>query len=214
MSEIEISSLCNICKRPVCVSLYIRVKPWAGRDKRMRPAGNIPRNAHRFFGYWPPESHLVEYLKVEHAKGSLQRWYNENCRGHTLDEIVEAIEQTIPPLPGLPIRIMWNPATKVAGYMREENPAEKARLKMDIASQVRALNVYQKSDIRQAILILFNNTVQKAPALVSYPGAAIRSPDAPVAASSLSSREEANERIAARTKSNAAILAKYTRRRS
>lgn len=172
---IEFANTCELCGKVVCVSLYLRVKPWTGRSK------DLPRDSHRFYGYWPPESHLVEYLKVEAQKHSLQRWYNENCRGHSMAEIVEAIEQSVPPLPGLPIRIMWNPATQVVAYMQAESPEEKRRLKMDIQSQVRTINVYQKAEIKTAILTILNNTIEETPASVSYPGSAIQVPTAPMA---------------------------------
>lgn len=177
MNELQTSSCCALCGRPVAVSLYLRVKPWPGRNQEMRVRAAIPRSEHRFFGYWPPESHLVEYLKVEAHKHSLQRWYEENCRGHTLDEIVEAIEQTVPPLPGVPIRIMWNPASNILAYMQAETLEERRRAQLDIQSQVRAVNVYQTADVRRSVLTILQNTVATPQPGVSYPGAPARFPE-------------------------------------
>lgn len=202
---IQTASTCALCDKPVCVGLYLRVKPWPGRSKSGRVVELLPRSTHKFYGYWPPESHMLDYLREEAQKHSLQRWYNENCRGHSLDEIVEAIEQTQPPLPGIPIRVMWNPATKVAQYMRAESPSERRQAQMDLQSDVRATVIHQRGDVRQAIVFMLNNTIETQP-LVSLPGGPVKRYEGPLTGVELPTEPEAKAAYGKAQRENAGLL--------
>ncbi len=203
--EIQSVNTCALCGKVVCVSLYLRVKPWLGGSREQKRA--IPKEGHKYFGFWPPESHLRQYLEVEMSKHSLQRWYEDNCRGHTLEDVVTGIEELLPPIPGVPIRIMWNPATQVMAYMFAETTELRRQLKMDIATSVRAINVYAKADIRQSIVTMLNNTIGVQP-LVSLPGAPVKRYEGPL--SGLDTREEegAVVEIAKATQANNNLLQK------
>lgn len=159
---------CNICTKNTAVSLYIRVKPvWMTEDGKLKaPKGEF----HKFFGYWPPESHLAEYFRLELARKEsiLQGYFQNNCRGHEFDEITEAIEQTIPPIPGVPIKILWNPSPKVTPYLLAETAAERAELELAINNDLRTITVRTKDDIRPSLTALFNNTAQETIKIVSH----------------------------------------------
>lgn len=159
---------CNICTKDTAVSLYVRVKPvWMTENGKLK----APKEAeHKFFGYWPPESHLAEYFRRElNDKHSyLQEFFINNCRGHLFSEIVEAIEQTIPPIPGVPIKILWNPSPRVTPYLLAETNKEREDLQLAVNNDLRTVTVRQKADIKNSLLGLLNNTVQEKPTIVSY----------------------------------------------
>lgn len=159
---------CNICTKNTAVSLYVRVKPvWMTESGKLKaPKGE----AHKFFGYWPPESHLAQYFRVELARKEsiLQEFFLNNCRGHEFDEITEAIEQTIPPIPGVPIKILWNPSPKVTPYLLAETKAEREEIELAINNDLRSITVRTKADIKTSLKALFNNTAPETINIVSY----------------------------------------------
>lgn len=161
---------CSICKKTTAVSLYIRVKP-VFADIGDRKLKSAPRKEHRFFGYWPPESHLAEYFRLELARKEsiLQPLFENNCRGHSFKEITEAIEQLMPPIPGVPIRILWNPSPKVTPFLLAETWRQKQEAKLEINNDLRMVTVYEKSSIQSALKNLFNNAEQEITQTVSYP---------------------------------------------
>lgn len=194
----NVSNVCSICKKIVAVALYLRVRPIVKGTR-------VPKSAHRFFGFWPPESHLVEYIKTEMMIGAyLNRLWENNCKGHSIDDIVEAIEQLCPPETGIPIKILWNPGTKVTPYLLAETPAQRAQLRMEAQQDLRTVLVSEKTQVRLSILYLLNNTVSKPQASLSLPGAAVSTYDTPYAAKSWTPQgaaeraaqiEEANRRF-------------------
>jgi hypothetical protein len=159
---------CSICTKDTAVSLYIRVKPiWSTGNGKFRAA---KKDQHRFFGYWPPDSHLAEYFRLELARGQsiLQPLFVNNCRGHSLREIAEAIENLSPPMPGLPIRILWNPSPKVTKFLRSETWREKAEAELEIKNDLRTITVHDKASIKTSLIALFNNTQMETSTMVSY----------------------------------------------
>lgn len=171
-------SECDICHKTVAVSLYLRVKPIV-RGVR------IPKDTHRFFGYWPPESHLVEYIKAELRVGSyLGRLYENNCRGHSIEDIVEAIEQLAPPEVGVPIKILWNPGTKVTPYLLAETPAQREQAKMELQQDLRTIVVSDRSQVKMSILYLLNNTVEFIPSSLSFSSTPVHTFETPWATQS------------------------------
>lgn len=111
----------------------------------------------------------------------LQQLYEKNCRGHTLEEITEAIEQKIPPMPGVPIKILWNPGSKVTPYLLAETPAQRAAARVELQQDLRTVIVDEKSEVKVKILWLLNNAAPKLPS-VSRRGAAIKVIETPYAA--------------------------------
>jgi len=165
---------CSICTKDTAVSLYIRVKPMlpvsVGKYK------SASKEQHRFFGYWPPDSHLAEYFRMELARGQsiLQPLFINNCRGHSLQEITEAIENLSPPLPGMPIRILWNPSPKVTQFLRAETFRERQEAEIQINNDLRCITVHDKADIKTALKNLFNNAEQDITNTVFYPNISSR----------------------------------------
>lgn len=142
----------------------------------------VPKNTHKFYGYWPPESHLVEFIREEIMKGPyLKGIWDANCRGHSIEDIIEAIEQQIPPEAGVPIKVLWNPGVKITPYLFSETPAQRAQARMELQQDLRTVVINDKEQIKLSILYLLNNTAQKQPSL-SMPGEAVRAFDTPYAA--------------------------------
>lgn len=163
---------CNICSKVVAVSLYVRVKPiWDGKGSRWKAS----KDKHFFFGYWPPESHLANYFRHEKAMGQtyLQPIFESNCSGHTVDEVIEAIEQKCPPMPGMPIMILWNPGSKVTPLLLMETWKQKTEAKLEINNDLRTVKVSDKGSIRSSLLNLFNNAQERVEQSISYPGTSI-----------------------------------------
>jgi len=160
---------CSICTKNTAVSLYIRVKPiWPVANGKYQAA---KKDQHRFFGYWPPDSHLAEYFRLELARGQsiLQPLFVNNCRGHSFQEIVAAIENMVPPIPGIPIKIMWNPSPKVTQYLQAETWRERAALELEISQDLRFVTVHDVASIKTSLKGLFNNTQQEITNTVFYP---------------------------------------------
>lgn len=160
---------CSICTKNTAVSLYIRVKPlWTAESGKIQAA---KKEYHKFFGYWPPDSHLANYFRLEMSRGQsiLQPLFVNNCRGHSFTEIVEAIENIIPPISGVPIKILWNPSPKVTEYLRAESLKERQALSVEINNDLRYTTVYEKSNIQTALKNLFNNTVPEITHTIFYP---------------------------------------------
>lgn len=163
---------CDICQKIVAVSLYVRVKPvWDKHGPRWR----AKKDQHKFFGYWPPDSHLANYFREQLAYGEkyFQDLFMNNCRGHTVDEIIEAIEQKVPPIPGMPIRMLWNPGSKVTPFLLMESWRQKAEAQLDINNDLRTVTVDKIENVRTGLVDLFNNAIVRPEQSISYPGKAV-----------------------------------------
>lgn len=165
---------CSICDKTTAVSLYVRVKPMlpVAKDKLK----SARRDMHRFFGYWPPESHLAEYFRLELARGQsiLEPLFRNNCRGHSLLEISAAIENLIPPLTGMPIRILWNPSPKVTQYLMPETWRQRMEAELAMNGDLRYVTVRDKADVMTELKSLFNNAEPEITQTVSYPNVGSR----------------------------------------
>ena len=173
-------SNCNICFKPVAVSLYIRVKPIFRADGGKWKAGS--KDTHKFFGYWPKNSHLAIYLKMEYEREMagqpdpiLQRLWEGNCHGHRLQDIVEAVEQSMPPIPGVAIRALWNPSPRVTPMLLAESPYDRERASIEVNNDLRKVTIYRVEDVKVSLENLLNNSVEQIISSVSYPDASIRS---------------------------------------
>ena len=173
-------SNCNICQKPVAVSLYLRVKPIFQVDNGKWKAG--PKESHRFFGYWPKNSHLAIYLKMEYEREMqgrpdpiLQRLWESNCHGHKFEEILAAVEDSMPPIPGVAIRVLWNPSPRVTPMLLAESPYDREKASIEVNNDLRKVTIYRKEDVKVSLENLLNNSVERIIRSVSYPDAAIRS---------------------------------------
>jgi len=170
---------CGICTKDVAVSLYLRVKPmWEIRPGRWRAA---KKDAHLFLGYWPKGSHLAEYLRMEYARemagrpdAILQRLWEANCHGHRVDEIIEAIEEKMPPIPGVAVKILWNPSPRVTPYLLAETDVARRAAMLEVNNDLRACLVTEKRDVREKVYALVNNSVDRVERSMSLNGAAAR----------------------------------------
>lgn len=173
-------SNCSICQKAVAVSLYLRVKPMFDSGNGKWRAG--PKDVHKFFGYWPKDSHLAIYLKMEYdreMRGApdpiLQRLWEGNCHGHQFEEILAAIEDYMPPIPGVAIKVLWNPSPRVTPMLLAESPYDREQAQMKVNNDLRMVTIYRKEDVKVSLQNLLNNSVERIISSVSYPDAAIRS---------------------------------------
>lgn len=163
---------CGICLKDTAVSLYVRVKPiWDGKGSKWR----APKDKHMFFGYWPPESHLTKYFELELARGEsiLQPLFQNNCRGHDLDMIADAIEAKMPPIPGMPIRILWNPSPRVTPLLLAEGDYEKLRKAIETTNDLRTVTIDDISGIRLGLVNLFSNAQIRVEQSISLPNSPV-----------------------------------------
>ena len=160
---------CGICQRPTAVSLYVRVKPMFFVGANKLKAGN--KETHHFFGYWPPESYLANYFKLEAQRGDpiLQPIYMKNCKGHSLEEITSVIEEKCPPLPEIPVRILWNPSPKVTPLLLADSQRDRWESNLDKNNDLRWVTIYEKEKILSSLKTLFNTaTTEYVEHSVSY----------------------------------------------
>lgn len=160
---------CGICQKTVATSLYIRAKPiWDGKGTKWV----AKKDKHSFFGYWPPDSHLAEYFRLELARREsiLQPLFVNNCRGHSVDEIADAIEAKVPPLPGIPVKLLWNPSPRVSPYLLAESWRERADAQLETNGDLRTVTVHDISSVRTSLLNLLNNAQNRTEQSISHPG--------------------------------------------
>lgn len=165
---------CSICTKTVAVSLYVRAKPMFQTGPNKYKAGK--NNTHHFFGYWPKDSQLGNYLKIEYQKAQmgikdpiLERLWQSNCHGHPFSEIVEAIEQKIPPMPGIAIKVLWNPSPRVTPFLLQDHWRDRAEAHLETNVDLRYVTIFRKEDIASSIKILLNNSQEEDLKVVSYP---------------------------------------------
>lgn len=170
---------CAICIKDVAVCLYIRAKPMVqvGVNKYKDPG----KEGHRFYGYWPKESHLAEYLRLEkerELRGTpdpiLQRLWESNCQGHPLEEIISVIEESMAPIPGIAVKILWNPSPRVTDFLFAETNKQRREAELHVNQDLRWTIVYSKAEVRQRIEFLVNNSWDKIVKSISYPGSSIK----------------------------------------
>lgn len=159
---------CVLCNKDTAVSLYIRAKPLISLDTAARKYQAAKSEHHKFFGYWPPESHLANYFR--HGSAYLQSIFDNNCRGHTVDEIAESLEQIMPPLSGVPIQLLWNPSPKVREFLRAEIWREREQARLDIVNDLRKIICFSIEEIKPKLRILLNSAEEPDTAKVFYPG--------------------------------------------
>lgn len=173
------NSNCVICQKLIAVSLYIRVKPlWeTAAGKWQAPK----KQQHLFFGYWPKESHLAEYLRMEYERQMrgapdpiLQRLWEGNCHGHPIDQIIEGIEQLMPPMPGIALKILWNPSPRVTPFLLAETNRERTEAQLSVNNDLRWCLVMDKSQIRDRVLSLVNNSTERVIQSISRPLVAVK----------------------------------------
>jgi hypothetical protein len=166
---------CSICTKIVAVSLYVRAKPmFQVSPNRYKAASN---DTHLFFGYWPKESQLGNYLKLEYERAKagmhdpiLQRLWDSNCHGHTFTDIVEAIEQKMPPVNGIAVKVLWNPSPKITPMLLADSWRDKADAHLETNNDLRFVTIFRKEDIAISIKHLLNNSQEEDIKVVSYPG--------------------------------------------
>lgn len=131
---------------------------------------------HHFFGYWPKDSHLANYIRLEMERAKygmedpiLQRLWQANCHGHAFHEIVEAIEQKIPPIEGVAIKALWNPSPKVTPFLLAETWRDRAEAHLEVNNDLRYVNIFKKEDVATSIKALLNNSQDEDIVLKSYP---------------------------------------------
>lgn len=172
---------CAICSKTVAVSLYVRVKPMVDAGPKLK--GASPKDKHKFYGYWPKGSHLGQYLKMEVEREQqgrsdpiLQNLWNNNCHGHSPEEIISSIEETMPPDPhaGIYLKMLWNPSPKVTPYLLSETNIERKENELHVSSDLRWTVARKKEEIRQRFYYLINNSADRLAQSISRPGQAVK----------------------------------------
>lgn len=162
---------CTLCNNDVAVSLYIRAKPIIPADPRARRYTAAKNEYHKFFGYWPQDSHLANYFRLELQRNQniLQPLFDNNCRGHSVDEIAAAIEDVIPPIQGVPVQFLWNPSPRVTPFLFAETFREREEARLEINNDLRKIICFDVPSIKSKLLSLLNSAEQPDTAKVFYP---------------------------------------------
>jgi hypothetical protein len=108
-------------------------------------------------------------MELQRNTQILQPLFESNCRGHSVDEIIEAIEQKIPPISGVPIRILWNPSPKVTPFLLAETVQEREQIRLEVNGDLRMVTVDRVESVRPTLLSLLNNAQKRVVQSVSYP---------------------------------------------
>lgn len=116
---------CALCGKNVSTQLYVRaksmvpgvmekkVKDVTGAEKTKTVATLVrtaPGKDDTFIGYYPPADRLRGYT-YDQLQGMAK-----DCTGHSVDDIIAIIEKMGPDAEH-PVRILWNPGSRIAPYL-------------------------------------------------------------------------------------------------
>lgn len=104
---------CELCGKDVITGFYIRAKAMKEDTKTHRLVRAAVKKNDTFVGYWPADDRLRGFSVEQLAPLRT----GPDCQGHSVKQIAQAIDHKLAPSSSKPVRLLWNPGSRVAPYL-------------------------------------------------------------------------------------------------